>query len=432
MRRASLLKTLETTITRSAKHCLSFGVILFSVDRFKLVNSRFGHARADVVLRRVAQTAKAALGRRGKIGRWGGDEFLCILPNADIASSDKIAEELRQAIENIAIPIDSSIINITASFGVACYPHDGDQIKYLLVAADEALHQAKLTGRNRIVSANSLQHHVFKMGSVLETALREDRVMPAYQPIVDLRTGAIVAEEALARIITMDGQAIAAEEFIEVASHFQLTHKIVRTIVLSAFSRCANNLNATAPITHFINISGDLLRHPNVLKDLLDSAKIYHLENNGSLQANSLVIEVKERELLSNLETARRTLAPFLELGLRLALDDFGSGYSSLQYLADLPISFLKIDGSLVKRIDEPKVRAIIRGVQNIATELNLITLAECVENEKQAEILRAIGVRWGQGHHYGKAVLNEEEADIRREMSVNWAQGYYYQKSPQ
>src|SRR4051812_38127061 len=105
MSRTSLLKTLETTITRSAKHHLSFGVILFSIDRFKLVNSRFGHARADVVLRRVEQTAKSTLGRRGKLGRWGGDEFLCILPNADIASSGEMAEELRQAIENIAIPI---------------------------------------------------------------------------------------------------------------------------------------------------------------------------------------------------------------------------------------------------------------------------------------------------------------------------------------
>ncbi len=269
------------------------------------------------------------------------------------------------------------------------------------------------------------------MGSLLETALREDRVMPAYQPIVDLHTGTVVAEEALARIITMDGESIAAEEFIEVASHFQLTHKIDRTIVLSAFSRSANNINSAAPLTHFINISGDLLRHPKVLKDLLNSAKLYHFEKNGTLQANSFVIEVTERELLSNLETARRTLAPFLEFGLRLALDDFGSGYSSLQYLADLPISFLKIDGALVKRIEEAKVRAIISGIQNIATELNLITLAEYVENEKQAEILRALGVRWGQGHHYGKAVLNEEEADIRREMSVNWAQGYYHQKSP-
>lgn len=428
MGRNGLQKALYSILDDSKKHGLCFSVILFSIDRFKLVNSRFGHTQADNVLKRVAETATATLGQRGLFGRWGADEFLCLLAG-DSDHGFKIAEELRQAIENVAIPIDSSIVNATASFGVASYPEDGSQVKPILVAADEALHQAKKTGRNRVVWAGSLQHHIFRMGGILETALREDRVMPAYQPIVDLHSGTVVAEEALARIITVDGKVIGAEEFIEAASQFQLTHKIDRSIVLSAFNRYADSLHNVSPLTYFINISGDLLRHPHVLKDLLNSAKIYY-DDHKTDQRHAPVIEVTERELLGDLEATRRTLAPFLDFGLRLAIDDFGSGYSSFQYLADLPISFLKIDGRLIKRIQEPKVRAIVHGIQSIATELNLITLAEYIETKQQAEILREAGINWGQGYYYGEAVINQNEADIRRQMSVNWAQGYYYQKS--
>ncbi len=428
MARATLLKTLETAVARATRRRRPIGTVLFSVDRFKLIISRFGHREADALLARVAAVAKGTLGDRGKIGPWGGDEFLCILPDADASACLHVAEEMRRAIEQIVIPISANITNVTASFGVACYPEDGHDVKYLLIAADEALHHAKSTGRNRVVMARELPARLLNMGSVLETALREDRVMAAYQPIVDLETGQVVAEEALARIITAEGDVIAAEDFIDVASQFHLTHKIDRAIVLGALNRCASSGGRPEKaITQFINISADLLRHPQVLKELLVFVRT-HCDQNGE-EIKPLVIEVTERELLANLEATRRTLAPFLDFGLRLALDDFGSGYSSFQYLADLPVSFLKIDGRLIQRVHEPKVRALVRGIQNIASELNLTTLAEFVETERQADILRDTGVDWAQGYHYGHAVLNEEEARQRRRMSVNWTRGYYCHK---
>lgn len=424
--RAAVQRALKHATQDADKSNRPFGIVLFSIDRFKLINGRFGHERGDFVLQEVANTVANVLRGRGKIARWGGDEFLCLLPHADPLQCARIAEELRHAVEILIVPIESSLINTTASFGVACYPRDKEQANYLVVAADEALHHAKRTGRNRVVNADELRNQLFRMGSVLETALREERVMPAYQPIVDLQTGEVVAEEALARIITTDGEVIAADEFIDVASQFHLIHKIDRTIVLSAFNRSAAN---NSDMTYFINISGDVLRHPAVLREMLNWTKLYCIDENGHPRNKPLVIEVTERELISNLDETRRTLEPFLDCGLRLALDDFGSGYSSFQYLADLPVSYLKIDGRLIRRIHEPKVRAIVRGIQNIAGELELITLAEYVEDERQADILRTIGVNWAQGHYYGGAKINKDEANIRRELSVNWAHGYYYQK---
>lgn len=426
MNRSGLQRAIKSAQARAQKQESAFGIILFSIDRFKLINSRFGHEHADKVLKQVGGLATSVLAARGKIGSWGGDEFLCVIPDADPTTCVRIAEELRHAIEALIVSIDSALINTTASFGVACYPRDKHYGKYLVVCADEALHQAKRGGRNRVVSASDLSNRTFVMGGVLETALREERVMPAYQPIVDLATGEVVAEEALARIITTEGEVIAAEDFIDAASQFHLVHKIDRTILLSAFNRCAAN---KSDMTYFINISGDLLRHPPLLKELLNWTKLYCIDEHGRPRQKPLVIEVTERELIANLEETKRTLAPFLDCGLRLALDDFGSGYSSFQYLADLPVSYLKIDGRLITRINEPKVRAIVRGIQNIASELELITLAEYVENEQQADILRMIGVNWAQGHYYGRAQLNQDEADGRRQLSVNWAQGYYYQK---
>lgn len=427
MARAALLKTLETAVARAARRRRPLGAALFSVDRFKLIISRFGHREADALLTRVAMVAKNALGERGRMWSWGGDEFLCVLPDRDVVACLQIAEEMRRAIEQFVIPVSADITNVTASFGVACHPDDGHDVKHLLIAADEALHHAKSAGRNRVVAARELPARLLNMGSVLETALREDRVMAAYQPIVDLQTGQVVAEEALARIITAEGDVIAAEDFIDAASQFHLTHKIDRAIVLGALRRCASGTAPEKPIAQFINISADLLRHPLVLKELLVYLRTHCDQNHD--ETKSLVIEVTERELLANLEATRRTLTPFLDVGLRLALDDFGSGYSSFQYLADLPVSFLKIDGRLIQRVHEPKVRALVRGIQNIASELNLTTLAEFVETERQADILRDTGVDWAQGHHYGHAVLNEEEARQRRRMSVNWTRGYYCHK---
>lgn len=475
--RRELQDSLETTWARGENHGNPFGLILFSIDRFKLVNGRFGHRLADSVLKHVTHVARTTLRNRGLMGRWAGDEFLCILPEALPAEIPRIAEELRAAIANTAFPVGTSLAHVTASFGSVAYPDDGNEVRALLIAADEAQYHAKQTGRNRVVAAANLTQHSLRMGNILDTALREERVMPAYQPIVDLITGNIVAEEALARIITTDGQAIAAEEFMQVASQFQLTHKIDRTVLLSAFDRYTMQLAANNPIMHFVNISGDLLRHPELFKELLDSVKGCPTEintnvdppssqstaagyaachrsvgkgrsagsmgdkttrlrdvirdNHAAAQSFPLVIEITERELLGSPELTRQMLAPFLDLGARLALDDFGSGYSGFQYLADLPVSFLKIDGRFIQRIAEPKVRAIVSGIQNTANELGLITLAEHVETEQQADVLRAIGIHWAQGHYYGRAQIDEKEANFRRHMSVNWAAGYYYRELP-
>jgi len=426
MSRIRLSKALDLAQSRSDRTGKPFAVVLFTIDRFRLINHRFGYTLANLALKRVHEALRATLGRGQYAGRWGNDEFLCLLPECGPREVAAHARTIADAISGLAIHADKHIINVTASFGTACGPDDGHTVQDVMNAADEALYEAKRNGRSRIMAAANLPRRVFQMGAVLEAALREDRVVPAYQPIVDLATHQVVAEEALARIVTVDGLVLAADEFIEAASQFRLTYKIDWTVLLSALTR---HQGQSGGITHFVNISGDLLRHPRLLMELLASAKLRFLP--GSNDTKPFVIEVTERELLDNMELTRERLAPFLDFGLQLALDDFGSGYSSFQYLADLPVSFLKIDGRLITRIHEPRVLSIIRGIQAVATDLNIITLAEYVETQQQVDLLRHVGVQWAQGHFFGSAVIDQSVADQRRAMSVNWAQGYYYQKQP-
>jgi diguanylate cyclase (GGDEF)-like protein len=408
LNRRGIEELLERELARSRRHQEPFSIALFDVDRFKLINDSLGHRRGDAVLRRLAASAQHLLRQEDVLARWGGEEFLCLLPETGRDHAWAVAERMRHAIEESPLEIPGGNQNVTVSFGVATCPDDGPDLDKLIAAADAALYQAKTSGRNRTAAANTLAQPLYSVGSMLDTALRQGRIVPAYQPIVELASGKTVAEEALARILTPDGTLIEAGQFIEAASQLQLLHRIDQTIMLQGFEHCVAGLKTGAnALNHFVNVSADLLRHRDLVRTLLDSARAHCAgcdELTGPVKP--MIIEITERELVRDIATARELLQPFIDFGLRLALDDFGSGYSSYQYLADLPVSFLKIDGQLVRRLNEPKVRAIVQGIQDTAQQLGLTTLAECVENREIEAVLQDIGVHWGQGYHYGKPRL--------------------------
>lgn len=403
MNRAALHEIMEQGIKQRAP----FALILFDIDRFKLINFGFGDEYGDVVLKFVANAVSSRLRPHAYLGRWAGAQFLCVLPDCDTARAHGLANELREMIEQLSVPTDTYRINMTASFGVAAFPGDGDVLRRLLSNAEAALYEAKEWGRNRVVQASAVRHQVFGMASVVDTALRENRVIPAYQPIVDLASGEIVAEEALARLITTDGDVLAADEFIEVAQKLQLTYKIDCAVIERSCARFRAAAQRQRARTHFVNISGSFLHHPDKVDQLLQAVHKYHAAEPRLLRGNSpLVVEITEREFLGDIASARATLQPLVDAGLQLALDDFGSGYSSFQYLAELPFSYLKIEGSLVRRVQEPKVRSILQGMQNTAADLGLVTLAEGVETGEIAHIVHDLGIDWAQGFHFHRPNL--------------------------
>lgn len=407
--RTSFRELLDDECARCTTLRRPFGLILFDIDRFKVVNYGYGEQYGNALLQHIAHLAGEHLGRPDRLSRWGGQEFLCLVPDADKSRLVHIAEALRAKIEDSKAVHGDVELLATASFGVACFPDDGDNVDRLVAACGAALHQAKATGRNRVVAIGGVRAQLFGVGRMLSQALRENRVVPAYQPIVDLKTGVVVAEEALARIITPNRKAIPASAFIDAARELQLTYQIDRTIMTRTFAHCVESLQHDRSLTHFVNISGNLLHHPHVVTELLEEARLRCTVCSDRIgPVKPLVIEVTERELLEDIDAARELLKPFMDFGLRLALDDFGSGYSSYKYLADLPFAFLKIEGTLIQRLHEPRVRTIVQGIQHTAADLGLTTLAEFIEDPQTADIARDIGIDWGQGFHFGKPQLSD------------------------
>jgi EAL domain-containing protein (putative c-di-GMP-specific phosphodiesterase class I) len=302
------------------------------------------------------------------------------------------------------------LIRVTASIGVVAFPSDGGDPDGLLAKADSALYESKRSGRNRVRCHTGASGNVFALANLIESALGNDQIRPAFQPVVDLGSGEIRGEEALARVQGFDGQWLAAAAFIPAAEQLNLVHRVDHRIIQHAIRHCvARSLGGDAPSALFVNFSADFLRHAELVAGILDTVERQcslcapHLEGK-----KPLVVEITERQFLQDVGEAKQVLAPFIELGLRLAIDDFGAGHSSLNYLAELPIEFLKIEGSLIRRMKgERRVRDVVQGIQSLATDLGVITVAEGVEDTETLELLRDIGVDWGQGYLFGHPKLD-------------------------
>ena len=408
MNRRAFTEIIHREHAQSKRSGKPFSLLLMDLDRFKLVNDNYGHETGDKILRGISEISRSTLRSCDWIGRWGGEEFLAILPDTDEAEAQVIAERLRESIDQFSIQLNGQLIKATMSIGVSSFPQDGETPDFLIRAADAALYEAKKTGRNRVVAAKE-KHEIYSIASRINKAIANNRLMPAYQVIVDLKTRDTVAEEALARLIDENGKPIEAMQFISAATELQLTHLIDSEIIKRTMSRCADNIAAGGErLAHFVNLSGDFLLHQELIQELFIEAQAACLTCGIDLgPVKPLVLEITERQLLGDMNAVKAKLAPFLDFGMRLAVDDFGSGYSSFQYLAELPVSFLKIEGSLIKQINDNRIRKIIGRIDDIAKDLGLITVAEFVEDADTANILCDIGIDWAQGYYFGRPVLD-------------------------
>jgi EAL domain-containing protein (putative c-di-GMP-specific phosphodiesterase class I) len=294
------------------------------------------------------------------------------------------------------------------SAGIAVYRHGEETMAALLSEADGCLYEAKRAGRDRVVASDANRRGILWRAGMLHHALRERRIVPAYQAIVDLRTRKVVASEALARLVTPDGRVMSASEFIEAAEGINLIHEVDWLIARDSLGRCAVRAatDGAPPSMYFINLSAQFLARKELVRKLLQEAE-------GCCRKADVVFEITERQFIGNMDDVLRHLQPLLDYGMRLALDDFGSGYSSFLYLAQLPISFLKIEGWMVANLARnPRIGNMIQSIVWLARHQGITTIAECVENEETARRLSAMGVDWAQGHHFG-APQREEPASL-------------------
>ena len=392
-------------------------LILIDIDRLKIINDFLGYETGDYVIQTLGHTFRQQLPASIALSRWSGHEFMALVPKESVHQVTQLAESFIAIAQNITTfeNLNLSGRKLTVSVGYVRFgsgrnesaPRSQDP----LIEVNAAVHEAKHAGRNRAIDASNLTRpSIFITGGAIESALADNRIIAAVQPILDLNTREIVADESLARMITKEGNVIAAGSFIEAASSLQLAHRIDECIIKQTINYCVTS-HFRSPRAHFVNISGDFLRHPELIQETIETAMnacaCTHPDQPDTRKTKPLVIEITERELVDDTIEALHALQPLIDFGLRLALDDFGSGYSSYRYLLDLPFSFLKIEGELIRHITtNNKAKRIVQHIQHMAQDLELITVAEFIADQATADTLTEMGLDWGQGFYFGKPEL--------------------------
>jgi diguanylate cyclase (GGDEF)-like protein/PAS domain S-box-containing protein len=379
------------------------------VDHFKNINDSRGHACGDQLLQIVAKRLRAAVSMQDLVARMGGDEFVVV---ASLMSNreaiDALATRLQTAV-NAAILINDETLSVTASIGIAVYPEDGLQIDALLKNADIALYQAKDAGRkcHRFFMADMdvrVSEHV-----ALEQALRHATGTPQifleYQPIVDLNTGRVASLEALMRWRHPDRGLIPPSRFIPVAEQSGLIEGLGHEALREVVAQLRRWLDAGVPIVPIaVNVS------PVPLERVDFAAQVAQLSKDQDVDPKWLRFEITESAVMKEPEKLIATLQTLRDLGSYILIDDFGTGYSSLSYLNRLPVDVLKIDRAFVRDIGSGgEKKPIINAVIDLARKLNLFTVAEGVESEEQARLLRAEGCDYAQGYHFSKPVSADQ-----------------------
>lgn len=393
-----------------------FAVAVCDLDNFKLVNDHFGHEVGDIVLRHVADVIQRALRDGDWVARWGGEEFILVFYKSGSADAFAASERIRQAIRSQPVEAGKMTLEVTASFGIGILSGANPDIGQALLDADDCLYEAKKRGRDRVVAADMASSHTLRRSHMLQQALQEKRLVPAYQSVVDLQSGKVVAEEALARLCLADGVILPAREFIEAAEGLNLIHRVDNLIARQAMERCTLRQRQDAKdssLTYFINLSPQFLARKDMVEALLrDVDMLYPTCSAGTTLKRYFVFEITERQFVGDLDRLCNDLQPLLDRGFRLALDDFGSGYSSFLYLAKLPVSFLKIEGWMVQNMRQNShVLQMVKSMVMLAKTLGVTTIGECVENSETVEILRDVGVDWGQGMYFGEPQCEETQA---------------------
>ncbi|MFC5301284.1 MASE3 domain-containing protein [Azospira restricta] len=388
-------------------------VCFIDIDHFKNINDAYGHKAGDLLLQTLAGVIKKVLREGDTLARWGGDEFVVLLPELEGADgvrpiAQALIETMRQTFE-----IEGVALNATFSVGISLYPDDAEGVDDLLAQADRAMFHAKSLGRNTFqlysdMSNKGLGKKELYIQSRLAQAIRDERIGVWFQPLVAARPAAdgsvaIAGFEALARWHDPDYGWVSPASFIPMAENLGLIGELghlVRRQALAQFRRWL----ALRPDLHLaMNVSKRQLFAPDFVDALLADVEQH------AVPPSALTLEVTESVALLDVEFAEERLQQIVAAGFRLSIDDFGTGYASLSQLHELPVSELKIDISFVRRVHTAEGARVVQAIVSLAQSLRLRTVAEGIEDEATAAAMRQLGADLLQGYHFGRPAPAEE-----------------------
>ncbi|MFL6247598.1 MAG: EAL domain-containing protein [Thermoanaerobaculia bacterium] len=394
---------LVNSLSAAKRNRVGVAVMYLDVDHFKLVNDGLGHSFGDRLLADIARRLHGALRASDTISRIGGDEFSVLLP--EVISAEAVAGVARKVLESLTKPfrVDGHEIFVTASAGISCYPNDGEDAETLLKCADAAMYRAKELGRNQaqLFTASMNERYVRRLAleQHLHHAIEREQLELWYQPVYDRARRRIVSVEALLRWRDPSRGLIQPTEFISLAEETGMIIPIGEWVIRTACRQLEQwHAQGLETLRMAVNISAVQLQQ----RDLVDVVRTAIEESH--IAPHRLELEITESAAMQNFELTMKVLRELRALGVGVAVDDFGTGQSSLTYLKHFPIDTVKIDKEFLREVTfDETAAAIVSYVINLAHTLQLNVVAEGVETEEQYTFLRHYGCDQMQGYLFSK-----------------------------
>ena len=401
--RSLLLDRLEQALRTARRLATPLSLLVMDLDRFKEINDTFGHRAGDLLISEVAQRIKSDLRETDTVARLGGDEFALILPGADEGGAGHVAQKIIAALQR-PFDIEGVAHEVAISIGIAVSPQHGEDVETLMRRADMAMYVAKTTPGGAAVYAEQQDpegSNQLALMAELRQTLELDQLQVVYQPIVGFRDGEATRVEALARWRHPERGLIAPGEFIPLAERSGLVKSLFSRVLAMTLAQCVVWKEANLPVQAAVNLSiRNLLdpELPRVVRQALDHAAI---------PPGWLAFEITESMLMAEPNRVLRTLAELRDLGVQLAIDDFGVGYSSLAYLQRLPAYAVKIDRSFVGRMTRDHGSAeIVKLITNLGHALGMKVVAEGIEDQATYDACAAAGCDSAQGFFVGRPMV--------------------------
>lgn len=413
--RSLLHDRMDQALLRATREGLAVALVMVDLDRFKDVNDSLGHAAGDNLLVECARRMQGIARHTDTVGRFGGDEFVLLIPDLPRAAATTIVDRIASTLSNVlADPVDLGIrkVSVPASIGVAMFPANGSDIHELVKNADAAMYESKRQhhGRYRFYSEemNAEIQSRFEMIQELGSALEKNEFFLVYQPKIDALTGRVVGAEALIRWASPRLGLVSPLKFIPLIEEIGLECRLGQWVINTACRQIADWIaSGNEPMQVSVNICPAHFRSSDLVPDVIDALSRHRLS------PKLLELEILESSAIGETEAIHDALQRLRALGVGVALDDFGTGYSSLVYLTKLPATTLKIDRAFIIDLqDNAHQRAIVGQIISLARVLDFKVVAEGVETETQAEILKEMGCDVFQGYFFSKPLPPENFID--------------------
>ncbi len=403
LNRNALRTELQLAISRAKEESRHCAFLVASIDRLAMINDGYGFDAGEEVIVGVGERLAKSLRASDIIGRTAGNKFGVILKNCRENEIAVVAARLKRAVRDHAIDTRSGKVSATTSVGAVWLPLAAATSQEAMLRAEQALERARINGRDGFaVYAESPQRDTARLRQMsiaddVILALKENRLRLAYQPIIDAKSRKPIHYECLLRMLRPDGQEVSAGHFVPAAEQMGIVHLVDRFALETAVAQLARH----GELRLGVNVSGTAALDPAWLQRFVE-----HVRDNRDV-ADRLMVELTETASLHHFEENARFVSQLRELGVKVAIDDFGAGYTSFRNLQMMHVDIVKIDGSYIKDLSvNPQNQVFVRTLTELAKNLGMRVVAEWVGSDEDADLLESFGVDYFQGFYFGEPLL--------------------------